>query len=58
MKYMKVLLINPPFQRFFGGGKSPKLPLGLCYIASYLTYNGYETFVYDANSILLEVRVY
>jgi radical SAM superfamily enzyme YgiQ (UPF0313 family) len=45
---MKVLLINPPFQRFFGGGKSPKLPLGLCYIASYLTYNGYETFVYDA----------
>ena len=52
--YKKVLLINPPFIRLFGGGAPPrgvKAPLGLCYIAGVLEEHGFDVRVHNTDFI-------
>lgn len=44
---MKILLINPPFQRL-KGIKTVYFPLGLGYLASVLEQNGFEVKIYNA----------
>lgn len=44
----KVLLINPPWYRLFGG-KLDSPPLGLCYIAGALEKNNYDVAVYNSD---------
>lgn len=45
---MKILLINPPWSRIFGGSLEAS-PLGLCYIAAVLEEQGYEVSIYNAD---------
>ena len=54
MRFNRVLLIHPPFERLFGEGAAPrgvKTPLGLCHIAGYLEKNGIYTRVYNTDFI-------
>ena len=46
-KYKRILLIQPPWYRLFGGGVTLKIPLGLCYISAVLNKNGFEAAVFD-----------
>jgi radical SAM superfamily enzyme YgiQ (UPF0313 family) len=43
-----VLLINPPWYRFFGGEFST-FPLGICYLAGVLEKYGYDVSIYNAD---------
>lgn len=45
---MKVLLINPPWYRFFGG-QLLAYPIGLCYLAAVLEKEGIEVSVYNVD---------
>ncbi|MHB1545642.1 MAG: B12-binding domain-containing radical SAM protein [bacterium] len=45
---MKILLVYPPWIRFFGGSQ-PTFLLGLGYIAAVLESNGYEVAIYNAD---------
>jgi anaerobic magnesium-protoporphyrin IX monomethyl ester cyclase len=51
---MKVLLIRPPYSRLKGTGQAPYFPLGLGYIASVLTENGFEAKIYHAENTRLK----
>jgi len=44
---MKILLIDPPYERFIGF-KSEWFPMGISYIASYLAARGHEMAIYHA----------
>jgi len=46
----RVLLINPPWYRIFGGS-SQSSPLGLCYIAGVLEKYGYNVSIYNADYV-------
>ena len=48
LKKEKVLLINPPWYRFFGKAFIA-FPIGLCYIAAVLEENGFKTQVYNSD---------
>jgi radical SAM superfamily enzyme YgiQ (UPF0313 family) len=48
MEYKKVLLVDPPFQKFMNFSKAYS-PLGLLYIAGELKRKEYEVYVYDAD---------
>lgn len=48
LKREKVLLINPPWYRFFGKAFIA-FPIGLCYIAAVLEKNGFSTRVYNSD---------
>jgi len=45
---MKVLLVNPPWYRFFGG-ELQAYPIGLCYLAAVLEREGIKVSVYNAD---------
>ena len=45
---MKILLINPPWYRFFGKAFTAH-PIGLCYIAALLEVKGYDVSVYNSD---------
>lgn len=45
----EIILINPPWYRFFGQEWSVK-PLGLCYIAAVLEKHGFDVGIYNADS--------
>ncbi|MBN1975396.1 MAG: radical SAM protein [Sedimentisphaerales bacterium] len=44
---MKILLIDPPYERFIGF-KSEWFPMGISYIASYLAVRGHDVAIYHA----------
>ncbi|OGP49414.1 MAG: hypothetical protein A2Y79_09855 [Deltaproteobacteria bacterium RBG_13_43_22] len=51
---MKILLIRPPYTRLKSSGQAPYFPLGLGYIASVLSEDGFETKIYHAENPLLK----
>lgn len=45
---MKVMLVNPPWYRFFGG-EQVRFPLGPLYVAAVLEENGFDVVAYNAD---------
>jgi radical SAM superfamily enzyme YgiQ (UPF0313 family) len=54
---MKVLLINPPFQRLMNR-TGEKLPIGIMYLSSFLNSNGIETKIYNADCVKREMSFF